>query len=356
MNKRVVLAGYFGCGNLGDDAILLGFNDAIGSELEIKPLLGSPELMMRSCGVGGVNRKDMRAVKSALEQSDALVFPGGSIFQDVTSVRSVAYYANLVKMAKKAGKKVIMLGQGVGPLNTFAGKRMALGAFESADLIVVRDEESARELLKLGYKPRVEVSADMAFLMKSQERAEGEANFGAGGMKSIGIAPRSVGKERKAIVKLFGDAAKSLYQKGYVPVLISMDHETDRQLIVDISKTQGGKIPDLKEVDNPRTLKMRLSRLDAVIAVRLHAGILAVSAGVPTFLVDYDPKVAAFANSIGLSSPPKLQGLTATRLEDSFEAFMGGHQQLVESLPKKRDELARKASINIQLLRDALGG
>lgn len=355
MARRLVLAGYFGCGNLGDDAILLGFSDAIGSDYEVKPLLGQPEAMLRSCGIGGINRKDMKAVKAAIEQSDALVFPGGSIFQDVTSVRSVAYYSNLVRMAKKAGKKVFMLGQGVGPLNRFAGKRMALGAFESADLVVVRDEESGRELVKLGYRSHVHVSADMAFLMKTQERAEGESNFGAGGMRSIGIAPRIIGKDRKAAIQLFGDAAKALYQKGYVPVLIAMDREQDRQLIVDISKTQGGKIPDLKDVDNPKTLRMRLARLDAVIAVRLHAGILAVSAGVPTFLVDYDPKVAAFANSIGLSSPPKLQGLNSTRLVDLFESFMADHAKTLESLPKRRDELVQKAGTNIELLRDALG-
>ena len=144
MSSRLLLAGYFGCGNLGDDAILVGFVDGVVKENhDLVVLSGAPEETYRLYGARSIARRDFKQIEEELERCDALVFPGGSIFQDVTSVRSPAYYSTLVTKAKKAGKKVFFLGQGVGPLKTFFGKRFAVSAFKAADAIVVRDPGSA---------------------------------------------------------------------------------------------------------------------------------------------------------------------------------------------------------------------
>src|SRR5579885_1629944 len=101
--RNVLLAGYIGCGNLGDDAMAVGFMEAAHKEFDFIVLSGNPESTYNQYRVHSVPRTDMGAVGKAIDACDALVFPGGSIFQDVTSVRSVAYYTRLVKMAKKRG-------------------------------------------------------------------------------------------------------------------------------------------------------------------------------------------------------------------------------------------------------------
>ena len=357
MGARLLLAGYFGSGNLGDDAILLGFINGISeSNYQVRVLAGSAERMMRSYGLTGVPKMDMGSVKNAISECDALVFPGGSIFQDVTSVRSVAYYANLVKQAKASGKKVVMLGQGVGPLNRFLGKKLAAGAFNSADLITVRDPGSGKKLAELGVKHRPQVTADNAFLLKTPEVSEDSGSFGVAGMRTIGISARPWGKDRnKTVVKVFSDLVRLIYSQNMVPYMIEMDEVEDRALIHEISKQNGGKVPEIKGITTPAQLQMRLARMEAVIAMRLHAGILATTVGVPPYMVSYDPKVAAFANGLGFSAPLQMEGITAERIFDGFQTFLKDRDRVAESIERKREDMAKAAFGNVEALRNCLG-
>src|SRR5688572_18301017 len=201
MAVHLLLAGYFGSGNLGDDAMLLGFVHSLGEGFEITVLSGGPEETFRNYGLRSVPKMDMKEVDQAIKKCDALVFPGGSIFQDVTSLRSVAYYSQLVKKAKSARKRVFLLGQGVGPLNRFLGKRMAASAFNAADVIAVRDPGSAISLKNLGVKGNIRLTADPAFLLPAVPD-DGAQNFAVGNMTTVGISPRPFGKDKKALYKL----------------------------------------------------------------------------------------------------------------------------------------------------------
>jgi polysaccharide pyruvyl transferase CsaB len=354
---RLLLAGYFGCGNLGDDAILAGFSEGVDTEnVELSVMSGSPEETFRVYGMRAIPRMDFKAFQGELEFCDALVFPGGSIFQDVTSVKSAAYYANLVSRAKSAKKKVIMLGQGVGPLSSFFGKRFAISAFNDADVVVVRDPGSAQLLRDLGIKRPVQVAADMAFLMKPPADSDDSTSFSVGDMKTIGIAPRPWGKETKNIIKLFGELARMMFQSNLMPVLIEMDQANDRELIGEISKTQGGKVPDLRKLYSPMQVQQRISRMEAVIGMRLHAGILAASANVPPFMISYDPKVNAFSKLMGLPPPPSIVGLTAPRLFDSFMSFLKDSERNKKLVEIKRKEQQKLAELNIEAMLTCLKG
>lgn len=354
MSTRLLLAGYFGCGNLGDDAILVGLTEGLaGQDVELEMLSGEPELSFRTYGIRAVPRKDFKAIVEALDRCDALVFPGGSVFQDVTSVRSCAYYADLVRRAKKANKKVFFLSQGVGPLGSFMGKRAARFAFDSAEAIVVRDPGSAQVLRELGVKTPVRQGADLSFLMAPRKQGE-DGDFQVGGMKTVGIAPRPWGKNQKNLNQLFGDLSQRLFKAGFMPVLIEMDKHEDGPMIYEIGKLQGGKVPDIRRMDTPMLIQQRISRMASVIAMRLHAGILATNVGVPPFMISYDPKVTAFAKLLGLHSAPPIEGMTSDRLFEGFMAFLKDRERNQQIVLKKRDEMVQMASVNIQALEPIL--
>lgn len=353
---RLLLAGYFGCGNLGDDAILLGFLNGIRDQkFEIKALTANVEGLMRQYGLQGVYRKDFNAIKSAIDECDALVFPGGSIFQDVTSTRSVAYYSKLVTDAKKAKKQVFLLGQGVGPLNGFLGKRLAASAFNSADSVALRDPASVSALQSIGFKGKSRVTGDMAWLLPPPTLSDSSQSFGVAGTRTVGISARPWGKDKnKAVIKVFAELAQILTKNGYIPTFIEMDRDEDGPLIQEIAKTLGGKVPDMRNMNSPVQVQQRLSRMEGVIAMRLHAGILAATVGVPAFMVAYDPKVNAFANSIGAPTPPSMQGLSAQRLYDGFIALTKDREKVCAALIKRRDDLAKQASTNLDVFETAL--
>jgi polysaccharide pyruvyl transferase CsaB len=315
-------------------------------------LSGNPEETFRLYGLTAKHRREMDQVKDAITSCDALVFPGGSIFQDVTSFGSIAYYTSLVKMAKSKKKKVILLGQGIGPLKGFLGKRAAATAFGMADAIAVRDPQSVATLKELGLKVHPRLTADSAFLLPPP-REHDLQGFNVGSMKSVGISIRPYGKT-KDVVKLFSELTRMLFQNNYMPVLIEMDRNEDGALIEEISKAQGGKIPDLRKLQTPMQLQQRLSRMDSMIAMRLHAGILATTVGVAPFMVSYDPKVSAFAKMLDMGTAPSMEGLTAQRLFDMFISHQKNREHNQKVLEKKRAEFVKSAMLNIELLESTL--
>jgi polysaccharide pyruvyl transferase CsaB len=350
---HLLLAGYFGAGNLGDDAILLGFVHGLGnSNHQITVMSGNPEETHRLYGFRAIDRRDLAAYKRALETVDAVVFPGGSIFQDASSVKSVAFYSQLVKLAKAKGAKVVFLGQGIGPLSSFLGKRMAASAFGMADAIAVRDPASQALLTQLGVKQSARLTADMAFLLPEPTDTD-SAGFNVGGMKAVGISVRPHGKKDE-IQKLFGEFARLLFQAQIMPVLLEMDRIHDGPLILDISKSQGGKIPDMRRLQTPMQVQQRIVRLDSVVAMRLHAGILAATVGIPPFMVSYDPKVTAFAKLLDLQSAPSVTGLTPQRLFDSFMQFLQDRERNQKIMERKRPELVKLAEANLDILNDVI--
>lgn len=353
MAKRILVAGYFGEGNHGDDAIFLGLLQGLsGSGVEVQVMSGRPEETHRLYGTPAIARRDMKIFDREIQGVDALVFAGGSIFQDVTSVKSAAYYSMLVKKAKSAGKKVIMLGQGVGPLKTMCGKAFATKAFNACNAIGVRDPGSAATLKGLGVKVNPKLTGDLAWLLPTP--AQGEVvDFQLGDLKTVGLAPRPFGKGDH-VVKLFGELARLLFQNKFLPVLIELDQREDGPLITEIDKSMGGKVPSVRKMPTPMTVQQRIMRMDSVIAMRLHAGILAAGVGVPPFMVSYDPKVTAFAQLMDLPPAPNLKDLTAQRLFDNFLQFHKNNQNGMKSFEKRCVQQREAAQLNISLLLEHL--
>lgn len=333
---------------------MLGFVHGLGNTRHnITVLSGAPDETFRTYGFTAVNRKDMKAVQEAIDKCDALVYPGGSIFQDVTSFRSSVYYSHVVKMAKKARKKVMLLGQGVGPLTGFIGKNAASSAFNAADLVVVRDPGSVTTLKNIGYKGTPRVAADCAFLLPAPPESDA-TGFSVGNMKSVGISVRPHGKD-KDVIKVFGELCRMLFQNGYMPVLIEMDKTDDFPLMQEISKAQGGKIPDIRKLSSPMQLQQRLARMDSVIAMRLHAGILAATVGIPPLMISYDPKVAAFAQMLDIGSAPSMEGITAQRIYDVFVEHLKSRERNVKVVERRVEDLRKQAMVNIDLFNSTLG-
>ena len=106
------------------------------------------------------------------------------------------------------------------------------------------------------------------------------------------------GFEEKA--PLFGAAAEYAYRTyGLTPVFVAVEKHLDPgagQLAA-----QGLRIPHyfLDDAGGAGTIIGALSRMQAVVSMRLHALIFAAGQGIPLAGVVYDPKVSAFLRYIG---------------------------------------------------------
>ena len=69
---KLLLAGYIGCGNLGDDAMALGFMEAAHQDdNDFMILSGNPDATYNQYKVHSVPRMDSKAVDKAIEACDA---------------------------------------------------------------------------------------------------------------------------------------------------------------------------------------------------------------------------------------------------------------------------------------------
>ncbi|MFZ2812730.1 MAG: polysaccharide pyruvyl transferase CsaB, partial [Thermovirgaceae bacterium] len=92
----VVLCGYYGFGNLGDELMaesLLGLLKKNGVPGERIAILSAAQGVAADRGEASrVDRWSPLEVMSALRSSRTLLLGGGGLFQDSTSTRSCAYY------------------------------------------------------------------------------------------------------------------------------------------------------------------------------------------------------------------------------------------------------------------------
>ena len=344
---RIVLAGYYGCGNVGDDALMLGLLTGLGeAPMEITALSGNPELTRRMFNVRAVPRKDPRAIKGELETTDALVFGGGGLLQDKTSLLSLKYYTHLIHMAKGMGKRVALIAQGIGPIDSYLGRRATAKALALCDLITVRDSESLSVARSLGAK-HVELTADLAWLVRPSNSPAAE--FGMAGMKSVAISARPW-KNAKRIAEAFGGFSQTLFKRGYIPVPVEMDRGMDTKILDQIAKLHGGRCPDIRNVSSPADMVSKLGRMNAIVSMRLHAGIFAASAGIAPMMIAYDPKVSSFARLLGLPIPLAVDEISAPRLWDTFQAFEDKRDAYNALVATKRDEQRTLAQRNADLL------
>jgi polysaccharide pyruvyl transferase WcaK-like protein len=231
---------------------------------------------------------------------------------------------------------------------------MAVEAFKAADVVSVRDPTSMATLNALGITRPIQVTADSAFLLPPPHENPGEV-FGVAGMRSIGISPRPFGKPKETVA-LFSDLCGLLFRAQMVPVLIEMDRIEDGLLIDEIEKKSGGRISHIRKIDVASTAQTRLARMDGLIAMRLHAAILAATVGVAPLIISYDPKTTAFAKLLGLPAPPSIENLTAQRLFEIFVEHQKATDRNRQIVARSVKELTQLANGNLELTRKALGG
>ncbi|MBP7868808.1 MAG: polysaccharide pyruvyl transferase CsaB, partial [Firmicutes bacterium] len=99
---RVVVSGYHGLGNMGDEAVLAALVQhmkAVAPGVECVALSGDPARTSSVYGIRAIPRTSVAAVVRELGRADLFVSGGGSLLQDVTGRGSVPYYAGIMLIA-----------------------------------------------------------------------------------------------------------------------------------------------------------------------------------------------------------------------------------------------------------------
>ncbi len=346
---RITVGGYFGCGNMGDDAILLGFLTAmrkIAPQVEITALTATPRRSRLRFGVRCVNRKDPIGVRIAVARADAFLCGGGSLLQNLTSNRSLLYYLSLLRLSVRLRKTTVLFASGIGPLIGKAALRRVVRTLSRCHYISLRDEESFRLLGSMGVDAgRLHRTADLALLLPLPSEERGLAI-----LQAHGLSPQSHylcvvlrGGESCALIRdqILAAVRMICRRHGLYPLFPVFDAKHDAIDMRVAAARVGGKVLVLREPSDAAAI---LSMSQAVVTMRLHALVLASSVAVPTVGIPADArdgKIVSFAKAAGQDqlSP---QVFTVAALVESLEAALNDLTRravLVDAVEQMRENV-----------------
>jgi polysaccharide pyruvyl transferase CsaB len=297
---HILLCGYYGHGNAGDEIVLAGILEGIasgaaGRRYEVRAISGSPKDTLDVHGLRSWRQFSPAGVMSALAWADCLVLGGGSLIQDATSRRSALYYLWLTRMAQALGRRVFVWAQGFGPLTDPGLRRMAARVLSRASGVTVRDARSLEDLQNLGVRGAV-LSADPAFLARPAEHL-GEGVMPAhGGEGLLGIAVRDWPGADAGLAAVGQACAQFAGSGSLVRLYIPFQHPSDVDVSSRLAAASGPPAAVLSQRLSPGEMVRLFGELDQAVGMRLHSLVLAARAGVPFAGVSYDPKVRAFCD------------------------------------------------------------
>ena len=359
----VVICGAYGRGNAGDDAILeaiLQEMRAIDPDMPITVLTKDPKATRLTYRVRTAGRMDVLTWKKAMRHAGLYINGGGSLIQDVTSRRSLWFYLHNIQAAHKAGCKVQMYGCGIGPVLREQHRKLAASVLNaSVDVITLREPDSLKELQSMGVtKPEILLTADPALTLPAASEDEIDSVLLRAGIPTHGkylcfVLRNWKGFEDKA--PLFAQAAKYAYETyGLTPVFAAVEKHLDP--VAGRLAAAGLDIPHyfLDDAGSAGTIIGALSRMQAVVSMRLHALIFAAGQGIPLAGVVYDPKVSAFLRYIGQENFLDLDALTADALKAMIDRMVSSPISPEEQAAAVQ-KLRQIEQVNVDTARRLLG-
>ncbi|MFM7469482.1 MAG: polysaccharide pyruvyl transferase family protein [Vampirovibrionales bacterium] len=355
MAHDMVLSGYYGFDNLGDELIGAVLLRALASHatkdtpLTLTLLRASNPIALTHhpmyhalyrlphVTVKEANRWHLTQVIGTLLRCRTFLSGGGGLLQDATGSGSIVYYGGLCLLAKLLGKQVWMVFQGLGPVQTPWLRWFTGAILRSCDKILFRDPESMKLASTLaGCKLPMHLVPDSVW-----------------GAKALGLLPQweKVCSTSNTVLDATKDPS---YRLGVsLREWHTLDDTTLRTLARSILSTaQAQKVSHLHVVglsfqacqDMPMlqaleahlqtyqptlapamaltytyaqdTLLKELPTLHALVAMRFHALVLGLVCKLPMGILPYAPKLSSLAKRLALEShvwqPNAISPITST--------------------------------------------
>ena len=353
--SKLVISGYYGFGNAGDEAMLSAMLEALRAlepTLSITVISGNPDDTRRRYNVFAVHRLNLWGIARAVRQADLLVSGGGSLLQDVTSGRSIFYYLGVLQLACLLGCPIMLYAQGIGPIRSSVARSFMRHIGNRIVAGTVRDEGSLAELAGLGVAlHKVSVTADPVLALSPATLDSGRAILAQLGLQGegplIGFAVREW-QGREHFKNIFAAVADRLVTElnariVFLPMQCPDDLQAAR--LVAGRMKQGHAMIGTK-CDTHDLLSI-VGNLDLLVGVRLHALIFAAVMDTPFLGVSYDPKIDRFLETLGEKPVGTLDSLTEENLLGRIQQVLSG-KPADEARRQRVGELRKQALYNAE--------
>jgi polysaccharide pyruvyl transferase CsaB len=371
--EQVLVVGYFGAGNLGDEAILEGISTEFRRRrpgLRVAATRAG-DRWIKGGDVEPVSLFDVDAISAAVSDSSAVLFGCGGVFQDYwgayesslfkDGTNGIEAYVRPALLARLRGVPAVLFSAGIGPLGTSAGRQMVALGCAGLALASVRDEASRAALEETGVGFSPTVSADPAYLLRTTDEAKArvrrrlvDAGVTPGTFVQVTVRSWPFGPEPERLADRIAAGLRALPPELpllFVPFHVTGAEDDDVLFARRVQAVTGrGALFEVADVDEALAVSGE-ARL--VLAGRNHAAIFAHLAGTPFVALAYDPKVAAVADSAGTRIfSLRLEELD--RLGDRLLSALSARDALAFELHASVDALRERASVPFSAVEEIL--
>jgi polysaccharide pyruvyl transferase CsaB len=336
--RRVLIAGGYGTGNLGDEAILAGFlRSAIDNRYwdrdHIVVFSKDPDETRSLHKITARRKNSARALIDFLVSNDVII-GGGELFQDLGHM--AIKYSILGFISKLFGKRVVFYAVGVSSSqNPIAGLAMQIG-LSTADEVCVRDFESKKRLSNLGISKAIRVVPDPATYVEPVSTEEAYRLLKVEGIDAdqkeilMGIVSQYIHdpKQNEQVRKFFLDFLKTCLEKHdkvqaiFIPFNRHKGIALDQDLIFGKwleRNLKSRKFRVIQKTYTPQQVMGIIGLLDIVVSTRFHPLVFAAKANVKAIGVDVFEKVASFCREHEM---PAIRTHEQSRMSDLIDAIV----------------------------------
>ena len=351
----IIISGYHGFANSGDEALLFAILNTLKSkrpDLLVTVLSKTPEQTARVYGVKSIFRYNIFKIIKEMRGSKMLLFGGGSLLQDVTSCKSILYYLAVIFLAERCKMKTMLYANGIGPVKNKFNRFLSNRILNKVNIITLRDDKSDEELKSLNVtKPKVVITADPAFTIDKDFSLSGKYFTNRAGVPADARLCVVSIREWKKSSEHFGDELSKLLDYmvktyGLYPLFVPLQYPQD----LEISKCVIDKMEEKAYIIS-RELTVAemfsvLSEAEIIIGMRLHSLIYATTLEIPAMALVYDPKISAFMESINQPDWVNIESFNCEDAKKVLDLIITNKNEKKEQLCKTNEILRKTAEQN----------
>lgn len=335
--KNVLISGYYGFNNTGDEAMIETMSTLLAKRnMGLIVLSSNPDKTKELYNVQAYDRNNFSEVIKAIKKSDIVVSGGGTLFQDVTSRKSIWYYLGIIKIAQLLGKKICVAYQGMGPINSKKHIKMTKRLLNNKNvkLVGMRDNQAIDYAKEIGIsEDKITFSSDMVFMMEppAKERSlkilnDNVHNYKEG-QKLIGFSIREW--QDKDRTDSFAELADKLVEKYDARIVFFPFHKPKDAEISKIIMHKMKHEDSAVLIPNrylPSEILGTMGLMDVNVGVRLHSLVFSAVMNVPTVGISYDPKIDGFLGLLNLTPACEYENISIEKILNEIGKYIDGEK------------------------------
>lgn len=298
---RILMWGWYGFENLGDDLLLETMLEHVDGKITI-PMKKRYELN----GVNEVDRSYGKLISGAFRNDVLIIGPGG-LFPFDNKVKVLIYYA-ITKLWRLLDRKVIFFGIGISERMSSFSKLLWRKIAKSSDLFVTRSGAVLKKI-QLLEGDTIHAMADVVFgcsLVNPYFHTQINDNLDAG-KKSVVISVANLcsNKEnpQKETVEKWIGLVEWLLNKGYYVDLVAFSKDNDDLMIDAMMVDERLRNRTVQKINYSEAMQSvkQWGRYRFAICMRFHSLVLSILSGIPAVPIAYGHKTLDLAQRSGLA-------------------------------------------------------